>query len=76
MQKKKIRIEINSLIFDSKFSFNAHPNTFVTRRGVRVMHEARLCQGRALVFRAVLVCFGSLFLAIQNLIMLSYARVV
>ena len=50
--QKKIRIEINLLIFDTKLSFNAYPNAFVTRRGVCVMLVARLCQGRALVLKS------------------------
>lgn len=70
--QKKIRIEINLLIFDTKLSFNAYPNAFLSRRGVCVMLVARLCQDRALVFKRSF----NLFLAIQNLIMLFSAQVV
>lgn len=50
--QKKMRIEINLLIFDPKVSFNAYLNALVTRRGVCVMLVARLCQVRALVFKS------------------------
>lgn len=48
--QKKIRIEINLLIFDTKLFFNTYPNAFAARRGGCVMLVARLCQGRASCF--------------------------
>lgn len=48
--QKKIRIEINLLIFDTKLFFNTYLNAFAARRGGCVMLVARLCQGRASCF--------------------------
>lgn len=52
LMQKKMRIEINLLIFDTKVSFNAYLNALVTRRGICAMLVARLCQVRALVFKS------------------------
>jgi len=51
-KQKKIKVEINVLIFDTKLSFNAYPDAFVKRRGVCLILLSRLCQGRALVFKS------------------------